>query len=130
MAAPKKRVLVVDDNDSTRKLLVAVLGRNPKLEIEAVANATDALKSVIASKPAVIVLDMMLPEMSGMEFIDQLHKELTGALPPIIAITAAPEVAAPDSIIRAADRKVVRSVFRKPFDQAKLAAAVAESAGV
>ena len=130
MAAPRKRVLVVDDNDSTRKLLVAVLGRNPKLEVEAAANATDGMEAVIARKPAVIVLDMMLPEMSGMEFITKLQAELKTAMPAIIAVTAAAEVAVSDAIIRAADRKMVRGVFRKPFDQEKLGAAVAAAAGV
>lgn len=131
MGAAKKRVLVVDDSDSTRKLLVAILSKNPRLEVDSSANATEGLEKTRKSKPAVIVLDMMLPEMSGVEFIQKLQVEMRGgALPAVVAITAAPEVAAPDAVIQAVDRSVVREVFRKPFDQKKLAAAVAEHAGV
>lgn len=126
----KKRVLVVDDSEPTRKMIVAVLGRNAKLQVDTAASGTEGLEKTKAATPAVIVLDMMLPEMSGMEFIEQLHSEMTGTLPAIVAITGASEVAVPDSVIRAADQKSVRAIFRKPIDQARLAAAVADCAGV
>jgi CheY-like chemotaxis protein len=130
MGAGKKRVLVVDDSDSTRKLLVAILSQNPKLEVDSSHNATEGLEKARRDNPAVIVLDMMLPEMSGVEFIQKLQQEMKGALPAVVAVTAAPQVAAPDAVIQAADRSIVRAVFRKPFDQQKLAAAVAEYAKV
>ncbi len=128
MSDGKRTVLIVDDNDMMRKLLAAELGRDARFEVVVAANGTDGLEKAVSANPAVIVLDMILPDLSGVQFLEQL-KILRPDCPSVIAITGATETAVPDAIIEAPYRGLVAAVFRKPFDHAKLRETVAFCAG-
>src|SRR5579864_7855471 len=120
----KPMVLVVDDTESVRKLLVADLTQDGRFVVEQAATAAEGLR--IAAKPdcAVVILDMILPDSDGLQFIDHL-RELRQDPPAIIAITGASQTLAPDSIIEGPYRGLVSAVFRKPIDRAKLKETVA-----
>ena len=67
------RVLVVDDSVVFRQLLVQNLNKDPMVEVVAVAgDAFEARDAIIASKPDVMTLDIELPRMSGIEFLQKL----------------------------------------------------------
>ncbi|HEV2400429.1 MAG TPA: response regulator transcription factor [Candidatus Sulfotelmatobacter sp.] len=75
--SPAKRVLIAEDNDEIRKLVRSTLAREPSLEISAVsANGTEALERAIALKPDLVVLDLVLPGLSGGEIASVLRKKL------------------------------------------------------
>jgi CheY-like chemotaxis protein len=120
----KPMVLVVDDTESVRKLLAADLRQDGRFVVEQAGTANEGLK--IAAKPdcAVVILDMMLPDSNGLEFIEKL-RAMRQDPPAIIAITAASQTLAPDSIIEGPYRGLVSAVFRKPIDRAKLRETVA-----
>ena len=122
-------VLVVDDNDMMRKLLTAELSQDARLHVVSAATAAEGLKEAVASAPAVIVLDMILPDMDGLKFLERL-KDVRPDAPSVIAITGASAIAIPDSIIEGPYRGIVSAVFRKPFDHAKLRETVTFCAGV
>lgn len=121
----KPAVLIVDDNDMLRKLLVVELSGDGRFRVEAAATGAEGLEKAVASRCAVIVLDMMLPDTDGLQFIDRLRIVRPDDLPSIIAITAAPVTLVPDSMMEGAYRGLVSAVFRKPFDHAKLRETVA-----
>ena len=128
MSEGKRTVLIVDDNDMMRKLLAAELGRDARLAVELAATGSEGLAKAVSANPSVIVLDMILPDISGVEFLEQL-KIRRPDCPSVIAITGATEAAVPDSVIEAPYRGLVSAVFRKPFDHAKLRETVAFCAG-
>jgi CheY-like chemotaxis protein len=127
--ADKATVLVVDDNDMMRKLLMAELSQDARLHVEQAATAAEGLEKAVSTNCAVIILDMILPDMDGLRFLERL-KEIRPDAPSVIAITGASAVAIPDAIIEGPYRGIVSAVFRKPFDHAKLRETVRFCAGV
>jgi CheY-like chemotaxis protein len=124
MPPKKPMVLVVDDTDSVRKLLVAELAQDSNIRVEQASTGAEALELAASPDCAVVVLDMMLPDTDGLQFIDQLR--IRRADPPaIIAITGASQTLVPDSMIEGPNRGLVSAVFRKPIDRAKLRETVA-----
>src|SRR3954447_12268458 len=79
------RVLVVDDAAVDRKLAGGLLGKGPGLKIEFAATAEEALERLKASPPALIVTDLVMPGMSGLDLVAhvaQQHPEI-----PVILMT-------------------------------------------
>jgi two-component system, chemotaxis family, protein-glutamate methylesterase/glutaminase len=64
------RVLVVDDSAYVRKMVTQMLSRNPLIEVVGTArDGSDALERVAALKPDVVVCDLIMPHMDGLEFV-------------------------------------------------------------
>ncbi len=82
--APK--VLVVEDDDATRAMLRRALEKEGWTVSEAV-NGKAGLEQVAADPPALILLDLMMPEMDGFEFLEGLRRN-GGPRPPVVVITA------------------------------------------
>ena len=79
--------LVVEDNSASRNMLVRTLTRKGWTVSEA-ENGQVALAQLAQQKPNVILLDLMMPEMNGFEFIAELqrHEEWRGI--PVLVVTA------------------------------------------
>lgn len=120
----KPTVLVVEDNDTMRKLLHAELSQDGRFAVEQAATGEEGLEKAVATDCSVIVLDMMLPDTDGLQFIERLKIKRPDC-PSIIAITGAPATALPDGVIEGPYRGFVSAIFRKPFDHAKLRETVA-----
>lgn len=74
-AVAKARVLIVDDAVVIRKALTDVLSRDAALEVVgAASNGRMALSKIPLLKPDVILLDIEMPEMSGLEAIPEIRK--------------------------------------------------------
>jgi CheY-like chemotaxis protein len=80
-------VLVVDDEESNRDLLRRLLEREGWQVAEA-ANGREALDTVGQSVPALIMLDLMMPEMDGFEFLQVLRGSEAWRHIPVIVLTA------------------------------------------
>lgn len=81
---PNARVLVVDDEDQLRDLLVAVL-QDAGYTADGVASGEEALARVGAARPDLIILDMLMPDVDGFEFLARLRAEpLHSAVPVLI----------------------------------------------
>jgi CheY-like chemotaxis protein len=119
MSDKRPMVLVVDDNDAMRKLLVSDLTQDTTLRVEQASTGAEALTKAVSPDCAVIVLDMILPDTDGLQFIEQL-REVRPDTPSIIAITGASQSLVPDSIIEGPYRGLVSAIFRKPIDRVKL----------
>jgi two-component system chemotaxis response regulator CheB len=65
-------VLVVDDSPVVRQTLKLVLGTDPSLRVTGYGDPTVALERAIATGPAAVVLDLMMPGMGGIEFLEKL----------------------------------------------------------
>jgi DNA-binding response OmpR family regulator len=119
-ATMAERILIVDDDLSTLRLLGMALERAGYL-ISAAQDAPKALGQIETARPDLIILDVMLPGVSGVEFCGQLRQRPDTASLPILMLSAKGEV--PDKIAglqAGADEYIV-----KPVDTAELVARVA-----
>src|SRR5438132_9344447 len=82
MANP--RILLIDDDEKLAKLVVEYLGKNG-FDVEAVASPREGLTRVAQRPPDLLVLDLMMPELDGLEVCREIRK--TSQLP-ILMLTA------------------------------------------
>ncbi|MBI4863356.1 MAG: response regulator [Candidatus Riflebacteria bacterium] len=69
------KVLVVDDSPIMQKLLVSMLSTDPRLQVVGLAaNGEECLQKAVQLKPQVILLDLEMPVLSGLETIQELSK--------------------------------------------------------
>ena len=87
MANSRKSILLVDDEPDNLFLLEALLGSEGYSTLRAESGA-EALLIVQSSQPDLILLDVMMPEMSGFEVCRQLRLETQFANVPVIFLTA------------------------------------------
>lgn len=82
-----KRILVVEDNDLNRKLFCDVL-RAQGYEVEPVAEGETALQTAREVRPDLIIMDIQLPKVSGVDLIEEAKRDLELAPIPVLAVTA------------------------------------------
>jgi CheY-like chemotaxis protein len=107
--SPRGRVLVVDDEPAIRALVAKIVER-AGYPVETARDGADAIEKLENTRYAVIVLDLMMPNIDGFGLIRHL-KERGGARPAIIVISAGDSAA-----LRQLDGGMVHSIIRKPFD--------------
>jgi two-component system OmpR family response regulator len=83
VAAP--RLLVVDDEENIRFLLDVAL-RHLGFEVELATTGREAIDKVASTKPDLVVLDVMLPDLDGFEVCRRLRAE--GSRTPVLFLTA------------------------------------------
>ncbi|MGI9317269.1 MAG: sigma-54-dependent transcriptional regulator, partial [bacterium] len=113
--APK--ILVVDDDPGLLRLLSIRL-KAYGFDLHTSESAEQALSSVPAFQPEVVVTDLRMPGMDGMALFRQLHDRYPTL--PIIILTAHGSI--PDAV--EATREGVFSFLTKPFDSQKLLAEI------
>jgi signal transduction histidine kinase/CheY-like chemotaxis protein len=86
-AHPPCPVLVVEDDAPTRELMKRTLASAGWSVCEA-ANGRDALALVGKSRPDLILLDLMMPEMDGFQFVEQLRDNPAWREIPVVVVTA------------------------------------------
>jgi CheY-like chemotaxis protein len=84
---PPCPVLLIEDDDTTRQMMSAMLEREGWRVTQAV-NGRDGLARVEESPPNVILLDLMMPEMDGFDFLDNLRQHAEWNNIPVVVITA------------------------------------------
>lgn len=121
-------VLVVEDDDTIRRLLVEYLKQHSYVNVEGARDGVEALHLLNTQRYRVIVLDVMMPKMSGIDLLDSVQALLSDpsvkaldATPAAVVITATAASALPSDVIEQRFPKLVRAVFRKPLDMSALA---------
>ena len=84
---PNFSVLLVEDDAETREILRHTLEKTGCSVTEA-ENGREALQHVANNQPALILLDLMMPEMDGFEFVTELRKREKWHSIPVVVITA------------------------------------------
>ncbi|OHB71250.1 MAG: hypothetical protein A2W17_01895 [Planctomycetes bacterium RBG_16_41_13] len=103
-----KRILIVDDEEGYRKVLSNSL-TDLGFETTVAASGMDALEEMKKKNYAVILLDMKMPGIDGIELLERIRKEQLFSS--IVIITAYTY----EDIAREAIRKGAKKVIRKPF---------------
>jgi len=81
------RVLIVEDEPDIRDLVAFHLGREG-YAVTTASTGTEALRQVAAARPDLVLLDLMLPEIDGLEVCRRLRRDPSAATLPIIMLTA------------------------------------------
>jgi len=82
-----KRILVVEDNDLNRKLFCDLLKANG-FAVEPVADGETVLERTRAFVPNLVIMDIQLPTVSGLDLIEAIKGDSTLRAIPVLAVTA------------------------------------------
>jgi CheY-like chemotaxis protein len=106
---PRPRILIVDDDESTRLVLRGCL-EDAGYDVNCAGNGRAALDQLRAGKPpALILLDLGMPEVDGREFLERQRQDAAITGIPVILLSGSPDLAE----IAAACKPA--GYFRKPF---------------
>jgi CheY-like chemotaxis protein len=120
------RILVIDDDPAVRAAMQMVLERDG-LEVNAVGDGPTGIKLVAAEDFDLLLVDLFMPGMDGLETIRQVHRHKPG-LPIIImsGLSFASTGAQPPDFLAMAGRLGAVGNLKKPFRPRELLAVVAE----
>ena len=104
----EKRILIVDDDDPIRMLLFTVL-RKRGYRVDTARNGEEAVERSRECRYSVVLLDLMMPRMSGYEYLEEVETWPEAQWPLVIVLTAGTEP-------RDLNPKIVAGSIRKPFD--------------
>lgn len=107
-------ILVVDDHAGVRRVMFEFLS-NEGFEVETAANGIEAIQKATTRAPALILLDLRMPGISGLETMIRLQKILPNV--PVVIVTAYSEQ---DVLKTAVEAGLVQYQLRKPFDLEEL----------
>lgn len=105
-----KRILVVDDEDIIREVIASKISKSLGYEVSQANNGKDALAEIDRAMPDLVVTDIKMPEMSGIELLSEIRKRRVSV--PVIILTGYGTME--DAI--AAIRLGAKSFIKKPFD--------------
>jgi CheY-like chemotaxis protein len=127
----QSNILVVEDDDSIRLLLIETLKEHAHVSVDGARDGVDALHQVMTKKYAVVILDVMMPHMTGIDFLDSLEAMTSDpsvkgmeSLPSVLVITGASPDHIPSRALEERFPAMVRRVLRKPLDVDELTACV------
>jgi two-component system chemotaxis response regulator CheY len=116
------RVLVVDDEPTIRELIADALSEFG-YAVEVAANGAEALEAMQHALPNAVVLDLMMPRVNGMGFVELMRLIPEFASVPVLLVTAA--YGAHDM----AERLGAKACLTKPFELDRLVELVGELTG-
>jgi CheY-like chemotaxis protein/anti-sigma regulatory factor (Ser/Thr protein kinase) len=111
----KIKILIVDDEPVNIELLEALLGPEG-YDLQKARNGQDALDQLKTSDPDLVLLDIMMPFMSGYKVLEEIRKNKITAAVPVILLTA---LADRDHMIKGIDAGA-DDYISKPFDKTEL----------
>lgn len=117
----KQRILIVEDDPAMMKLLSALLGRSGYQVIEA-SYALPALFRVTRKPPDLILADLQMPIMSGLELIDQFKGHLETRDIPVVVVTGSDSEESREAAFKAG----CAGYITKPIDVLRFPAQIAE----
>lgn len=109
MDAGAKTILVVDDQEGVRQLLFEIL-HTEGFYVATAADGQEALEMMVSLSPAILIIDMKMPGMSGLDVLKELQKKGSNCLS--IMMTAYGEL----EIVKEALQLGVTHFINKPFD--------------
>jgi len=113
------RILVADDDVDVRTLVVLKL-KSSGHEVLSVENGAEAVESCRANRPDLVVLDLMMPGMSGLQACEAIRSDPSLSSTPVILLTARAQEADVDAGMKSG----ADEYLTKPFSPRELATRV------
>jgi CheY-like chemotaxis protein len=107
-----KRILVIDDDPCIREILYACLSEVGNYEVIEAGSGRAGLTEAFRAHPDAIVLDLWMPQMDGMEVLQQLRACQATQMIPVVILSAIASLVDPDRL----SRQGVVATILKPFN--------------
>ena len=114
-----KRVLIAEDDPDTATVIKETLEERLSITVDHVTNGALVLDEIVATKPDLVILDVSMPGLNGIDVFDLLRARAESVDVPVLFLTAVPERAK-----QAFARFGIADVMAKPFDADALVARV------
>lgn len=121
MSTPRQTILVVDDDPNIRRVVEINLRING-YDVVTAKNGEECLAAVARYKPALLVLDITMPGMNGLQVAEELQEEPETADIPIVFLTAR----AQDEDVLAGWEAGADWYMTKPFDPSRLCSVITD----
>jgi two-component system alkaline phosphatase synthesis response regulator PhoP len=87
MSATAKKILLVEDSETTRLTNRIMIAKRTGYAVVPVANGLEALKLAKTEKPDLVLMDVMMPGMDGLEVCRRMRQQAATAKIPIVLLT-------------------------------------------
>jgi CheY-like chemotaxis protein len=114
------RILHVDDDPDIREIVDMSLALNPKLQVRACGSGAEAIETAAEWSPALILLDVMMPQMDGPTTLSHLRQNPKTSAIPVLFMTARAQTREIEKFIALG----AQGVISKPFDPMTLGSVV------
>jgi len=111
----KKSVVIIEDEPFIIEALTFLL-ENEGLDVRSISDGANAIDFIIKSKPNLVILDIMLPNVSGMKILEDIRSMDEISNLPVLMLTAKGQ----KKDRRAAEEAGVSKFMTKPFDNQEL----------
>ena len=116
-----KRVLLAEDDPDTAAAIKATLEERLPITVDHVTNGALVLDQILAAHPDLVILDVTMPGLNGIDVFDLLRGSASLVDVPVLFLTAVP-----DRAEQAFARFGISDVMAKPFDSDALAGRVSD----
>jgi DNA-binding response OmpR family regulator len=86
MSSPTKKILIIEDNESYLSILAQKLTLE-EFEVTTAKDGEEGLKKATNDQPDIILIDLLLPKMNGIQIMEELRKNEWGKNVPLIILT-------------------------------------------
>lgn len=111
-----KKVLLVDDSATTRILHRSIVTNRTNYSVICAKNGEEAIEVATAEKPDLILMDVIMPGMSGLEVCQRLRKQKATSTVPIVMLT----FRTTDDSVREGFESGCNAYLKKPVQEAEL----------
>jgi len=119
-----RHVLLIEDEANIAEALRFILSRDG-WQVSVISDGEAALAAVAGARPDLVILDLMLPGLSGLEILQSLRADPATAALPVLMLTAKGQ----GRDREAAERAGVSAFMTKPFDNSEIRAKVRDLLG-
>jgi CheY-like chemotaxis protein len=113
-----KKILLVDDSPTSRLTSRLILGRRGNYELVSASDGQEGIEMALTEKPDLILMDVTMPRMSGLEACRALKEQPATSQIPVILMTTRSE----KSVVEQAYVSGCSDFMTKPVDETKLMA--------
>ena len=111
-----KKILLIDDEAIIREVVQSCLEDLARWDVITASSGKEGLTKVIEEKPDAIILDVMMPGMDGLTFLQRLRENPENLSIPVFLLTAKSELTQPQKIAALG----LAGALAKPFDPYEL----------
>jgi CheY-like chemotaxis protein len=120
-----QRILIIDDEPDIREATQLCLEVAKGWEVLTASSSKEGLAKAVSEQPHAVLLDVMMPDMDGLEALERLRTHPATQQIPVILLTAKAQPAD----LRRFNKLAVFGVITKPYDPLTLADQIAEILG-